>query len=249
MLKTPKLSVLILTYNRLEVSSQYIPKLVDAVGDIPFEVLICDNGSTDGSCDWVYSYGKADCRVQKVICLEMNYGVEAFNFLAKEARGKYILKVDDDVDVPPRFGERLVSAYEQVNEPKLAFLGWDMLWNGSTFATRSGLQLYKEPRGKIVNIGQGERVLISFTPSKWMINGVCRLSTKETFFAIGGHPPGLKYGIDHKLSCVTQQHGYWIGYLTSKLDRELVVHHGRDTPKQRAWKDRELNKSAGLKSV
>ena len=48
----PKLSILILTYNRVDLSSQYIPQLVSKIGNIDAEVLIWDNGSSAGSFDW-----------------------------------------------------------------------------------------------------------------------------------------------------------------------------------------------------
>jgi glycosyltransferase involved in cell wall biosynthesis len=248
-LTCPTLSVLILTHNRIDLSSNYIPKIVDSVGDIPFEVLLCDNGSIDGSCDWVYSYGMADCRVHKVVCLDDNLGVEATNILAEYARGKYILKVDDDVDVPKQFGSRLVKIYEYLDDPKIAFLGWDMSWNGGTFATRSGLKLYKPPMGKIVEIKNKGKVLISFNPNKWMINGVCRLSRKDTFLSLGGHPKGLKYGVDYAVSCAAAKQGYTIGYFSPSSLGDLVVHYGRDTREKRAWKDKELNRACGKKHV
>ena len=148
----PKVSILILTYNRLDISSLYIPRIINNIGDISNEVLIWDNGSTDGSFDWAYSYGQADTRVTEVISSEINIGMEAINHLAVKATGQFILKLDDDLEVPKNFARRLVDAYEQVNEEKLLFLSWDMNWSKKTFATRSGLKLYKKPLGKTIKI-------------------------------------------------------------------------------------------------
>jgi GT2 family glycosyltransferase len=236
-----------LTYNRIELSSQYIPQICSKVGSIDHEILIWDNGSTDGSYDWIYQYGQANPFVYKTFGNETNLGMGAFNTLAKEARGKYIIKVDDDITVPKNFAARMVAAFEKVNEPKLLFLGWDFPWpkgpraGGSTFATRSGMSQYAKLKGKVVSTGPNESVLINYFPNKWMINGVCRLSPRDKFLEIGGHPEGIIYGVDYHISKRAEKHGYWIGYFHNPTD--LITHHGvQDTPEYRKFKDNELHK-------
>ena len=250
---TPDVSILVLTYNRVQLSSQYIPRLLTQAGNISVEMLIWDNGSNDGSYDWAYTFGQADCRVAKVIGHHKNIGMEALNCLAEAAKGKYIIKVDDDVDVPLRYAERLVRAFETVDEEKLLFLGWDMPWprgpksGGDTFATRSGMNLYKGINGKIVRVNNKDSVLIHYNPSNWMINGVCRLSPRDKFLEIGGHPKGIIYGVDKHISVRAAEHGYWIGYVTSP---DLVYHRsGDDTPAYRAMKDAELHRVNSPKDV
>ena len=242
----PKVSILVLTYNRVQLSSQYIPHFFTRAGNISVEMLIWDNGSEDGSYDWAHTFGEADCRVTKVIGHDKNIGMEAFNYLAEEATGKYIIKVDDDIDVPQDYAERLVAAFEAVNEEKLLFLGWDMPWprgprsGGDTFATRSGMNLYKGSTGKSVRINNKDTVLIHYHPATWMINGVCRLSPRDKFLEIGGHPKGIIYGVDKHISARAEEHGYWIGYVTSP---DLVYHRGaEDAPAYRAMKDCELRR-------
>ncbi len=241
---TPVVSILILTFNRMHMSSEYIPAIIDSIGPISHEVLIWDNGSTDGSYDWLYTYSQADCRITKIFGHHKNIGMEAINNLAEEATGKYILKVDDDVIVPRKFAQRIVGAYEKVNEPKLLFLGWDIPWGGgpraggNTFATRSGMKQYSRDLGKVVALPGRERVLINFNPRMWMINGVCRLSPRKTFLEIGGHPKGIVYGVDKHISKRASKHGYWIGFYNTP---DLVDHRGLgETEAYRKMKDREL---------
>lgn len=242
MLCIPKVSILILTYNRVELSRSCIPGIVDFIGDINAEVLIWDNGSTDGTYDWLEEYGRADCRVTKVFSANENLGMAAINPLAKEANGQYLLKIDDDIVPPPNFAELLVRAYEEVNNPKLGFLGWDMEWGKVTFATRSGMSLYKPPKGETVVLESlPGRVLIHYRPSKFMVNGPCRLCKKDVFLEIGGHPKGMIYGVDHHVSIAAEKAGYFIGYLSGV---PLLKHLGTaDTKKYRQMKDMELRKN------
>lgn len=233
-------SLLVLTYNRFTTSSVCIPEVLSKIGDIPYEILIWDNCSTDGTYDWLLDYFRADCRITKVFGSNKNYGVEAINFLAKEARGKYILKVDDDVSVPKNFAKHMVEVYEKINDPKLLYLGWDIPWRGGSFAKRSGMRLYSGNSGKVVSVGKDERVLISYNPSSWMVNGICRLSPKKQFLEIGGHPAGVIYGADYLISLAAERNGYWIGFLDTT---EFVYHMGnRDSLEYRSMKDKELRK-------
>lgn len=233
-----KVSVLILTFNRLQTTEKYVPQIIDRIGNIDAEVLIWDNGSNDGTYDWLESYRVADCRVTKTFGSEENYGMEAINFLAEKAKGEYIIKIDDDVFPPKNFAKRLVNAYEEINEEKLIFLGWDMAWNGKTFATRSGLRLYKQPYGKTVNLSNGDKVYISFDNHPWLVNGICRLSRTQKFLEIGGHPKGVKYGVDYLITKKVKSKGYWIGFLSAQ---DLVQHMGsQDSAAYRALKDTQL---------
>lgn len=233
-----KVSVLILTYNRLSVSSERIPTIVDSIGNIKSEVLIWDNHSKDGSYDWVLNYGRADCRVYKVFGADQNYGVEAINFLAEAARGEYILKVDDDVTVPKNFAERMVAAYEHVNCERLLYLGWDMVWGKSTFATRSGEGIYRK-HGEIRKLPGGGRVLLLRCLDRFMVNGVCRLSKRDKFLELGGHPKGVIYGVDGLVCTAAHAKGYWGGFLTHPID--LVKHDGaQDSKEMRNLKDQQL---------
>lgn len=235
-----KVSILILTYNRLRFSSKYIPGVIDSIGDISSEVLIWDNGSNDGTYDWLYQYSQIDSRITRLFSNEKNLGMEALNYLAEEASGQYILKVDDDLIVPKRFAQRLVEAYEFLSEPKLAYLAYDIKWGSATYATRGGMGLYQQGLGKAVNLKAGDRVLINYHPETFTLCSMCRLSLKKTFFDLGRHPKGIVYGVDRPVSVAVAKAGMWNGFLTGG---DLIVHMGhKDEPQYRAMKDQLLRK-------
>lgn len=237
-------SILIATYNRFKYSSKYIPLLLDSIGDIEHEVLIWDNGSTDGTLDWLFEQQRIYPNI-KIFFSDTNLGVTAFNQLAKEATGKYILKIDDDVIVPQNFAARLVDAFEAVNDSKLAYLGWDMQWGKETFATRRGLSVYVN-MGQIIKLSPTDTIYISHYPSKWMVNGVCRLSLRDVFLELGGHPEHILYGSDHHVSIAAENAGYYVGFYNTK---DLIVHHGSDEPEYRKFKDQQLELARAPKHV
>jgi GT2 family glycosyltransferase len=243
-----KVSILILTFNRVKLTEEFVPQIINRIGSIDAEVLIWDNGSEDGTYDWLENYGIADCRVTKVFGSDRNYGVEAINFLAEQATGEYILKIDDDILPPNRFAEFLVRIYEIVNEPKLAYLAWDMPWRETSFALRSGRKLYNEPNGKTVfPKGMAGEVLISYDTHPWLVNGACRLSPRQLFLDLGGHPKDVIYGVDYIVTKRAKKHGYWIGFYSGP---ELISHRGTvESREYRKMKDELLEQHGAPKHV
>lgn len=94
--KEPFFSVVIPTYNR----SHIIAKVLDALLAelfLNFEVLIVDDGSTDGTAQFIQSYTND---VRFIYFFQQNKGVSAArNTGANMAKGKYLLFLDSD-DIP-----------------------------------------------------------------------------------------------------------------------------------------------------
>lgn len=231
-----RVSLLILTYNRYKYSSYYIPEILEWVNPEEHEVLIWDNGSKDETIPFLEQLDRENEHVS-VTYGSKNYGVEAINFLAEKASGEYVLKVDDDLEVPGEFVDRLVDAYEEFNNPKLAHLSWNMEWTeGSNFALRNGRKYFSNPLGESKITAEGE-ILVTYTASKFLVNGACRLSKREKFLEIK-HPEGVLYGADYLFSKRTQELGYWVGYYHTE---DLVIHDGEDTKEYRKFKDEQLS--------
>lgn len=236
----PEVSILIITHDRRDITEECVTRIIYNADKIPHEVLVWDNNSNDGTYDWLVNFQKIFKQITFIHSSSTNYGVEATNFLARKAKGKYLIKIDDDIIPPPDFARQLVQAYEEVKEPKLAFLSWDMPWRDTTFAYRSGKKLYKEPHGKTYYLSGPNVVLVNYNPAKWLVNGACRLCPRDIFFKVGGHPRGIKYGVDAMVSKAAAQKGYYIGYLHAP---QLLQHCGGvDTPAMRKFKNAELKR-------
>lgn len=110
---TPKISVCMAMYN----AAPYLRECVDSIlaqTFTDFELLIVDDGSTDGSVDIVRSY--ADPRI-RLICRPHDF-IASLNTLLDEARGQYIARMDaDDVMLP----DRLQAQYDYLTgHPEVA---------------------------------------------------------------------------------------------------------------------------------
>jgi glycosyltransferase involved in cell wall biosynthesis len=93
----PIVSVLILTYNHKKFINQAIQSVLTQSTNFPFEILIGDDCSTDGTCEIVNSYLEKYPDLIKAIRTDENIGALLNEKqLVKAARGKYISFLEGD---------------------------------------------------------------------------------------------------------------------------------------------------------
>lgn len=112
---TPKLSIVIPTYNRREYLAQCLDSLREVRVDC--EIVISDNASTDGTAEMVAQRAQIDSRI-RYVRNEHNLGLAANNNRAlREARGEYLcLLGDDDLSLPGNFEKKtaILDAYPHI---------------------------------------------------------------------------------------------------------------------------------------
>lgn len=105
--KPPKISVIMSTYNRQDLLPAAIESILNQTYK-DFEFIIINDGSNDNTVNILKEYAQKDKRI-KVIDNESNKGlIYSLNRGLKEARGKYIARMDDDdISLPERFEMQL----------------------------------------------------------------------------------------------------------------------------------------------
>jgi hypothetical protein len=94
----PKLSTLILSWNARETLRGCLRSYSETTGGLDQEIIVVDNGSTDGSAEMV----RAEFPSVTLIESRVNLGYAGGNNQAyAKSRGEYILLLNDDVVVPP----------------------------------------------------------------------------------------------------------------------------------------------------
>ncbi len=92
----PKLSIIILNYNTKDLLRDCLESLLRVKHELVFEVVVVDNGSSDGSVDIIH----ADFKWVKVIETGSNLGFAKGNNAARElVQGEYILFLNSDTVV------------------------------------------------------------------------------------------------------------------------------------------------------
>lgn len=113
----PSVSVIIVCWNSLKYLSRCLSSLAaQTMSD--FEVVLIDNGSTDGSSDHVVKeYPDLKFNIKR---LESNFGFAVANNIgASLARGKYLALLNTDAFPEPEWLDQLLRAAE--NNPEFSF--------------------------------------------------------------------------------------------------------------------------------
>lgn len=113
-----KLSVVIVNWNTRDLLEKCLGTLAENVCSWPFEVIVVDNQSRDGSAEMVQA------QFPQFTCLESggNLGYAAGNNLGiKHASGEYVLTLNSDTELGPNVLESAVNKLEAM--PKYGALG------------------------------------------------------------------------------------------------------------------------------
>ncbi len=91
------ISIVFLNYNRLHETRITVEKLLKCKGKLnEIEIIAVDNGSTDGTREYLCQVGNGDI---KTLLLDRNYGIEGYNKGFEISKGDIIIVLDDDSHV------------------------------------------------------------------------------------------------------------------------------------------------------
>ena len=113
-----KVSVVFGTYNRRGLLIRCIESIRVACKEIPFEIVVCDGGSTDGSAQWLEQQ-------DDVILVrgDLSGAVNAFNAAARRATGEFVVTLNDDAELKPPAIHRALDHFRnpQVGQVAMSF--------------------------------------------------------------------------------------------------------------------------------
>ena len=108
-----KLSIVTGTYNRLPLLQAMLESCRKSVGNLEYEIILVDGGSTDGTLTWV----RGEKNVRLIEQGELLGAVKAFHAGIKIAKGEYVALLNDDIEVE---GNSLRTAVDHLeNNPQV----------------------------------------------------------------------------------------------------------------------------------
>ncbi len=145
----PKLSIVPVTFNSAEHIEGTIEALAAATADIPAEVVIVDNASSDDTVQRATAVLRDN---MGVVALEENVGFgPGANEGIRRARGTYTLIMNDDVHPTPGSLEKLIDVLE--SDQTVGLVGPRMLYPDGTAAdaTRKFLPGLRDELGRVAD--------------------------------------------------------------------------------------------------
>lgn len=116
---TPLVSIVSICWNRKNDICESLKKIREIDYD-NLEVILVDNHSEDGTVEEI----EKNYKEVKLIKMFKNIGIEAYNIGFKNAKGKYIIIIDDDSFPHKMAVKRMVEKFE--NDEKLGMVAFDV---------------------------------------------------------------------------------------------------------------------------
>lgn len=123
----PKVSVIIPSYNAKERLEGSLFSLTRQKTDIPFEVIVTDNGSTDGTMEMLEKM-EVNFPLKKVR-IPVNQGIaKGRNHAIREAEGDLLIFHDSDMLAEPRFIQKHAEAHDDQEDLVICGVCWKRIY-------------------------------------------------------------------------------------------------------------------------
>lgn len=116
---TPLISVCIANYNGMDVIDDCLRSVLDQMGGLAVEILVHDDASSDGSA----AYVREQYPQVRLMVSDTNVGFcVANNRMADQAKGQYLLLLNNDAALYPDALEKLLLEANRINQPAILTL-------------------------------------------------------------------------------------------------------------------------------
>jgi dolichol-phosphate mannosyltransferase len=113
-MRNPRISIVIPTYNEVQCIRQTISSVQAVLGKTPYEILVVDDRSTDGTKDVLMDLSSADPRVRYIARNGTNADLGKSILLGiRSAKGRVVIGMDADGNHDPRLLPALIASLDQ----------------------------------------------------------------------------------------------------------------------------------------
>jgi len=205
----PEVSICLITWNRLRMLREGLESLLATVHGDDYEVIVWNNGSDDGTKEYLDEIAAKHPRVRPIHSPE-NVGLNAVALSVARARGYYIVELDDDVvRFPDDWLGKMLCAFKKV--PKIGYVVANVVQDEFTTGEKDVPEAYQ--------IVDYDGTIMEHGPA-W---GWCSMTSLEVLSNIGNFPRrrgrlNFTEDEDYVRRCI--QAGY-----TPAILQEVVVFH------------------------
>jgi GT2 family glycosyltransferase len=215
----PRVSILVVTYNNLALTRLCLASLQRAAGTLPFEIIVVDNASSDGTQAWLAETAARALVPLEVVANAHNAGFAAANNqAAARARGDVVVFLNNDCVVVSGWLETLIAHLDR--DPSIGLVG--PVTNsggngeaqlGTRYADLDGMRRFAEG---YTRAHAGE---VADVP---MLALFCAAMTRDRFAAVGGLDERYGRGLfeDDDLALAVRRRGWRVA-----VARDVFVHH------------------------
>lgn len=186
----PDISIIILSYGNAALVAACVISILDNPPLRPYEIIVLDNGS---DTEVQEQLARFQMPVQLILLSRNRFFGEGNNIAAEQARGRFLLFLNNDCFVHSGTIERLAAALDQ--EPRFAAAGPVFLYPDGRLQEAGGFVL---PAGTIMQRGKGVdgfdvAELPQIEPVDYC-SAACLMVRRETFDQVSGFDPAFEPG-------------------------------------------------------
>src|SRR5437763_11244359 len=172
------ISILVLTHDRVHLLRKCVEQTLARTSSATKEIVIWDNGSTDGTREYLDSI--VDSRITVAHSTE-NLAHNAKARAVRLTTQEYLLELDDDVvDAPEEWDATLLDAYRKL--PEIGYLAASLVDDPRDSASQYLKWMRDEQRGFVAKEINGIRIL------EGGIGSGCTITSRELYERTGGFP-------------------------------------------------------------
>lgn len=216
-------SIITALFNCLDLTKAYLKSLEDSVIPlgIEYEVLLIDDGSTDGTRDFLQALGPP----YRVFFNETNLGYAgANNRGAREATHDVLLFLNNDLVLPPGWLEPLLKGLTTL--PEVGVVGNIQLNAETGHVDHAGV--FFDTKGLPSHARKGRKSLPKGEFREWnAVTAACMAVRKEVFIRLGGFDESYRNGTEDIDLCVRLKKE---GFRLFVANESVVQHHISSSP-------------------
>jgi len=214
---TPRISFIIPVYNGLELTRECLRTLTDTVPGSDHEIILVDDGSTDGTRPFLTSLDRADIRV---VFNERNLGFgPANNAAARIARGDFLCLINNDLVFTPDWLEPMIRAFD--SDRRIGVVGNIQTTTSSGAIDHAGVFIGldgKPQHRRKLGLAQRWRHYSRFPA----VTGACMMIRRSDFLELDGFDRQFVNGAEDIDLCFRmEKHGKRIVV----ANRSMIGHH------------------------
>jgi len=211
-----EVAVLVITYNGKRHLKECFDSLLNQTFG-SFDIYLVDNASSDGSSSLV----REDFPIVKIIRHKRNFGfAKGYNLAVKNVSSKYVVFLNDDTKVDPRWLEELVKAISR--DPKVLAAGSKIFfYNRPDIIQHAGGKLTLIGAGIDIGFGDKDRPEYNEVKCVGMVCGGSMIIRKDLFDDLGGFDDRYFAYFEDVDVC---WHGWIQGYKTLYVPSSIVYH-------------------------